>query len=192
MKSRFLILFCFVIFYACSQRKLRDVRKLNWYEIVTEAQGKTIRVIIPTNEFEKWKLSFAEVEKELKEHVNIQIQLEPISNELLLDSLRKTNASLILIRGKQLEQALRENFLMGPFDRLLPIAKKIDTDADVFRKSEGVSSQGFAVPIENNLLVSLPKAFFAIPNNATSQAAALLILESMLEKEMELDSMSIQ
>jgi len=179
----FACLFITILFSACAKKKQRDVRKLNWYEVVTDARGKNIRVLMPANEISNWTTIFSAAETRLKAQ-SVQVKFSACETANINDSLANSLASLVMIGGAELDQALKNGYLHGPFDRLLPISKKINTDSDAFRNSNGISTQGFAVPIR----AGANEKFFAIPQHAESQAAALLILETLLELQMEADS----
>ena len=184
MKRILYFLFFLLLLSSCTERKQRDVRKLNWYEVVTDARGKELRILIPADEKDVWKARFKAATGELAQNAALKIRFIACDPASLDDSLSaSTTASLILLRGRALEQALLLEQLMGPFDRLLPIAQKIDTDADAFRRSAGISSQGFAVPVHSIAGDTSSVAFFGIPKQAASQAAALLLLETLLEQE---------
>jgi hypothetical protein len=189
MKRLLYFVFALLLLSSCTERKQRDVRKLNWYEVVTEARGKEVRILLPAEEKQVWESRFKAATDKLAQNAALKIRFIACDPASLDDSLSaNTTASLLLLRGRALEQALLLEQLMGPFDRLLPIAKKIDTDADVFRRSKGISSQGFAVPVQGILGDTASIAFFGIPKQAAAQAAALLLLETLLEQESLSDS----
>jgi ABC-type uncharacterized transport system YnjBCD substrate-binding protein len=138
---------------------------------------------MPASEISNWTTIFSAAETRLKPQ-SVKVKFIACETANINDSLKISLASLVMIGGAELDQALKNGYLHGPFDRLLPISKKINTDSDVFRNSNGVSTQGFAVPIR----IGANEKFFAIPQHAESQAAALLILETMLELQIEADS----
>jgi hypothetical protein len=178
-----LILFSLVILtiVSCGKRKQRDVRKLNWYEITTEARGDEIRVLVPAEELDAWKARFPLEGDSILKRLSMTIKLEGYAKSALLDSLNSaTTASLVALRGEDLKNALQFQWLFGPYDRLMPISKALDTSSDLFRYSQGVLSQGYAVPIKANEIDSLEVAFFAIPLEAESKAGSLVLLNEML------------
>lgn len=185
MKNRLLfsILFASIILSlisSCKPSKQRDVRKLNWYEITTDARASNIRVLVPEEEFELWVELFQEDSDSSFSRLNLIVSVFGLTPDEIRDSLQlETNASIVSIKGKDLEMALQREWLFGPFDRLLPISKTFDTSADVFRYSDGVLTQGFAVPLQGSSREN--KVFFAIPQNAASKAGALFVLEKMME-----------
>ena len=189
MKKLLLLLVLMSAFSACSKRKQRDVRKLNWFEISTDARGQKIDVLVPENEKALWEARFSKAANQLTEHANAQVTVIGIPPSSIQDSLSQfCKASLVLLRGKSIEQSIQQGFLMGPFDRLLPVAKELNTDDDAFRLSDGVPTQGFAVPLHSAFNDSSQLGFFAIPEKGQAQAAALLLVESLLEEALAADS----
>jgi len=140
-------------------------------------------VLMPASEISNWTTIFSAAETRLKAQ-SVQVKFSACETANINDSLANSVASLVMIGGAELDQALKNGYLHGPFDRLLPISKKINTDSDAFRNSNGTSTQGFAVPIR----AGVSEKFFAIPQHAESQAAALLILETLLELQVEADT----
>lgn len=171
-----------IIFYGCGERKQRDVRKLNWYEISTDSRNNTVRVLVPIEELEYWKERFSMDADSAKARISLNVVCAGLELQPLRDSLEmRTTASLVLLRGAELELALNRAWLFGPFDRLLPIFKTINTASQEFSVSEGINSRGYAVPLVSN--DSLPPAFFGIPAEAEAKAAALFVLEKALEAD---------
>lgn len=184
----FIVLSC--VFSSCNKRKQRDVRKLNWFEISTDARGQSIQVLVPEEEKAAWQARFLKAAEQLTTHANAQVKFVGCSSNAMNDSLSHfCQSSLVLMSGKAIDEAIQQGFIMGPFDRLLPVAKELNTDADAFRFSEGISTQGFAVPLHPTLNDTTAKpGFFAVPMKGQAQAAALLLLESLLEEELAADS----
>lgn len=181
MKSRISIvcLLLVLIFNSCTSRKQRDVRKLNWYEITTDARASNLNVFVPEAEFELWSDLFQTDYDSSLSRLNIRVNVYGLTAEEIRDSLQlSTRTSLVSLKGDDLDMALQRQWLFGPFDRLLPIAKEIDTSSEEFRNSEGVSSQGFAVPL---FLNDSTVSFFAIPLEADHKAGALFLLEKQIE-----------
>ncbi|MEZ5173972.1 MAG: hypothetical protein R2850_10830 [Bacteroidia bacterium] len=172
--------FTLFIFYGCGERKQRDVRKLNWYEISTDARNNTVRVLLPIEELEYWNEKLNRDEDSAKSRISLNVFCTGLELQPLRDSLEMgTSASLVLLRGAELELALNRAWLYGPFDRLLPVSKTINTASHEFSVSEGINSRGYAVPLVSK--DSLPPAFFGIPAEASAKAAALFVLEKALE-----------
>lgn len=190
MKKLLLFFLLISAFSACNKRKQRDVRKLNWFEISTDARGQSIQVLVPENEKIAWEARFLKAADQLTAHANAQVKFVGCSPTAINDSLRQfCQSSLVLMSGKSIEDAIQQGFIMGPFDRILPVSKELNTDADAFRFSEGISTQGFAVPLHPTVNDTTAKAgFFAVPMKGQAQAAALLLLESLLEEELAADS----
>ena len=171
-----------VLLTACGERKERDVRKLNWYEISTDARGKQVVIAVPREEESYWRARFQRDQDSSINRISIEITVVSMDQQTVLDSLDAgTKTSLMLLRGDNLKRALDRDYLFGPFDRLLPATKSMDTSVDEFRYSEGVLSQGFAIPLPAQ--DSLSAGFFAIPKEANYKAASLFVLEKMLEQE---------
>jgi hypothetical protein len=98
------------------------------------------------------------------------------------DSLKKlTTQDLVMCSGRNLENALNEQLLFGPFDKLMPYSNAVFSKSDAFRFSEGIATKGFAVPIRSITNDSLQPAFLAIPLKTKNQAAALVVLDAMLQ-----------
>jgi hypothetical protein len=164
----------------CGQRKQRDVRKLNWYEISTEARNKTVHVLVPASELEFWTQKLNLDADSSKARISLSIRFTGLEEQPLRDSLEMgTRASLVVLRGAELDLALNRAWLFGPFDKLLPISKSVNTASQDFRFSEGVNSRGYAVPLA--AADSLAPAFFGIPAEAEAKAAALFVLEKAME-----------
>lgn len=175
--------FVVIAVVSCGKRKQRDVRKLNWYEITTEARGDEVRIFVPLEELDAWKARFPLEGDSLLQRLSMKVKLEGYAKSAILDSLQATTtASLIALRGEDLKRALQYQWLFGPFDRLMPISKALDTSSDAFRYSQGILSQGYAVPINANEIDSLELAFFAIPLEAESKAGSLVLLNELLGK----------
>lgn len=185
MKNKFLLSLLLLSlswmhYSSCKPSKQRDVRKLNWYEISTDARASVVRVFVPETQFEEWADLFQEDADSSMARLNLNVQIFGLSPDEIRDSLQlETKTSLVALQGAELEMALQRQWIFGPFDRLLPISKKLDTSADVFRYSDGVLTQGFAVPLQGSSPEN--KVFFAIPQNAASKAGALFVLEKMME-----------
>jgi ABC-type uncharacterized transport system YnjBCD substrate-binding protein len=165
-----------------SNRKQRDVRKISWYEVHADGKGKTLRLMVKADVLEQRQIEAAEVSKKLNEQTGINIQWIGASKEAIIDSVQKsTTVSLVELQGEALFKAVKQEYLLGPIDRLIPNSKSYDTDSDKFRASEGFSAQGFAVPCVICAADSAGnKPFFAIPSAAESQAAAMIFLDYML------------
>ena len=169
-----------VLLSQCGERKQRDVRKLNWYEISTEARNKTVHVLVPAAEAPFWSKKLNLDADSAKSRISVKVNVQGLEQQPLRDSLEMgTGASLVLLRGAELDLALNRAWLFGPFDKLLPIAKTINTASPEFRFSEKVNSRGYAVPLA--AADSLAPAFFGIPAEAKAKAAALFVLEKALE-----------
>jgi hypothetical protein len=164
----------------CGERKQRDVRKLNWYEISTEARNKTVHVLVPVKELAFWTQKLNLDADSAKSRISLSVRLTGLEEQPLRDSLEMgTRASLVVLRGAELDLALNRAWLFGPFDKLLPISKSINTSSGEFRFSETVNSRGYAVPLA--AADRLAPAFFGIPAEAEAKAAALFVLEKAME-----------
>ncbi len=165
-----------------SNKKQRDVRKISWYEVHADGKGKTLTILVRSEYLAQRQLEAANVAKNISEQTGIVLQWKGANKTAISDSLKKsTHISLVEIQGAELSKAVKQGYLLGPIDRLIPNSKSYDTDSDGFRASEGFSSQGFAVPCVVCAADSAGnKPFFAIPNAATSQAAAMVFLDYML------------
>lgn len=180
--SILLLMVCFV--WSCKgDRKQRDVKKLSWFEIHADARNAEIDFRVPDAALVARKAVFAAISDSLEKRHQIKISWSAYSEGTLRDSLAEnTKASLVEIRGKELELALNSGWLMGPFDRLIPASKEYPTDKESWRVSDGVPTSGFAVPCvicEADSAGVMP--FLAIPAKGKSQAAAMVLLDYMLE-----------
>jgi hypothetical protein len=178
------ILCLVVLVMACrGDRKQRDVRKLSWFETHADARNSVVDFRVPASELERRKEAFSLLADSLKKKHLIEIRWIGYTPGSLRDTLAaETRASLVEIRGNELELGVSSGWLMGPFDRLIPASKKYPTDKESWRISDGVASSGFAVPCvicEADTLGQVP--FLAIPVKGKSQAGAMVLLDYMLE-----------
>lgn len=184
MKRLSILLLMVCILWSCrGDRKQRDVRKLSWFETHADARGAVVDFRVPASMLQARKAAFANLSDSLKKKHLIDVRWTGYTPGSLRDSLAmETKASLVEIRGKELALAVSSGWLMGPFDRLIPASKQYPTDKDSWRVSDNVSTSGFAVPClicETDTSGSVP--FLAIPAKGKSQAAALVLLDYMLE-----------
>jgi spermidine/putrescine-binding protein len=165
-----------------SNKKQRDVRKISWYEVHADGKGKTLTIMVREEFLAQRQLEAVNISKKISEQTGIQLQWQGATQKAIMNSLEKsTQISLVEIQGADLSKAVKQGYLLGPIDRLIPNSKSYDTDSDKFRASEGFSSQGFAVPCVVCAADSAGnKPFFAIPNAAGCQAAAMIFLDYML------------
>lgn len=173
-----------VLVMACrGDRKQRDVRKLSWFETHADARNSVIDFRVPASELEGRKQAFAALTDSLKKKHLIEVRWSGYVPGSLRDSLAaETRASLVEIRGKELDLGLSSGWLMGPFDRLIPASKLYPTDKESWRVSDGVATSGFAVPcVICGADTSGQVPFLAIPAKGKSQAAAMVLLDYMLE-----------
>lgn len=172
-----------VVWSCRGDRKQRDVRKLSWFETHADARNSLVDFRVPASVLEARKQAFADLSDSLKKKHLIEIRWTGYAPGSLRDSLAlETKASLVEIRGKELELAVSSGWLMGPFDRLIPASKHYPTDKESWRFSDSVATSGFAVPCvvcETDTSGSTP--FLAIPVKGKSQAAAMVLMDYMLE-----------
>lgn len=184
MRNSLIVLSIILSLSSCtkSTRKQRDVRKISWYEVHADGKGKSLKILVKSEFLTQRQLETAEVTKKISEQTGITINWQGISSAAIMDSLqRATTVSLVELQGADLSKAVKQEYLLGPIDRLIPNSKSYDTDSDKFRASEGFSSQGFAVPcVVCAADSSGNKPFFAIPTAAESQAAAMIFLDYLL------------
>lgn len=169
-------------FFSCGKRKQRDVKKLNWYEITTEARGDELRIFVPTNELDAWKRVFPTQEDSLLKRLNMNVRIEGYSSKAILDSLQaSTQASLVALRGEELKSAMNKYLLFGQFDLLMPAGKTYNRNNSA-GSLQNTEYQGFAIPISANQSDSLEPAFFAIPIEAADKAGTLVLLNEILSR----------
>lgn len=168
---------------SCGKRKQRDVKKLNWYEITTEARGDEVRILVPTDELEAWKRVFPSKEDSLLQRLNMSVRFEGYSSKAILDSLQSnTTASLVALRGEELRTAMNKYLLFGQFDLLMPVGKAISANKTSSGNYQTTEYQGYVISIMANPMDSLENAYFAIPNEAECKAGTLVLLNELMSR----------
>jgi hypothetical protein len=181
MKILFSIFLIIISLESCTNRKQRDIRKLSWFEIAADARNKEVTILVDEKNLEDWNIFYAPIKDTLALKFSISVVFKGMKLQQINDSLVNfTTTEIIECNGKDLEYALNEHLLFGPFDKLLPFSKKEIAKSDAFRFSEGIATNGFAVPIKALPKDSLPSTFFAIPIKTKNQAAAIVVLNAML------------
>jgi hypothetical protein len=181
MKIALSFLILMISLQSCTNRKQRDVRKLNWYEITAEARNKEVTVLVTDKTLSQWNSFYATFKDSLQLQFSITILFKGMELQAISDSLENFSThDLVLCSGRDLENYLNQQLLFGPFDKLLPYSKTDFSKTDAFRFSDGIATKGFAVPINNIKLDSVNCAFLGIPIKTKKQAAAIVVLDAML------------
>jgi len=179
----FVFSFIIISLFSCGKRKQRDMKKLNWYEITTEARGDEVRILVPSDELEAWKRVFPTKEDSLLLRLNMNVRFEGYSSTAILDSLKSsTTASLVALRGEELKTAMNKYLIFGQFDLLMPAGKAFSANKAASGDYQASEYQGFAIPIMANPSDSLESAYFAIPNEAECKAGTLVLLNEILSR----------
>lgn len=182
MKILISLLVLLITLQSCTNRKQRDIRKLSWYEIAADAKNKEVTVFVEEKSIPQWNSFYTLFKDSLTLKFSISVEFKGMEQGQVNDSLKKlTTQDLVLCTGRNLENALNEQLLFGPFDKLMPYSNADFSKSDAFRFSEGIVTKGFAVPIMSIKNDSLQPAFLAIPLKTKNQAAALVVLNAMLQ-----------
>ncbi len=181
---KILISFLVLLFslQSCTNRKQRDIRKLSWYEIAADARNKEVTVFVEEKSIPQWNSFYTLFKDTLNLKFSISVVFKGMEGSEINDSLKKlTTQDLVMCSGSSLENALNEQLLFGPFDKLMPYSNAGFSKFDTFRFSDGIATKGFAVPIMTIKNDSLQPAFLTIPLKTKNQAAAIVVLDAMLQ-----------
>jgi ABC-type uncharacterized transport system YnjBCD substrate-binding protein len=169
------------LFNACKDKKQRDTRKLSWYEINADARNKNVEILVEESSEDELNNFLSGIKENLKSKFYISVTLKKLTKVQLQDSLlNMTSAGIVMCAGEELQYAINQHLLFGPFDKLIPFGKEEFSKSDSFRISEGVATQGFAVPLKSVLKANNQPIFLALPLNTKNQAGALVVLNTML------------
>jgi len=181
MKLIFSFLILIISLESCTNRKQRDTRKLSWFEIAADAKNKEVTVLVDNTSLEQWNSFYTTVKDSLTLKFNIEVIFKGIEQGQINDSLEDlTKTDLVMCSGRDLEKAMNEQLLFGPFDKLMPYKVMEFANIDSYRFSDGIATKGFAVPIKAIKRDSVSVAFLAIPIQTKNQAAALVVLNALL------------
>jgi len=187
MKILISLLVLLISLQSCTNRKQRDIKKLSWYEIAADAKNKQVTVFVEKKSIAQWNSFYLTFKDSLQLKFSISVVFKGMELSEINDSLQNlTTQDLVMCNGRNLENAINQQFLFGPFDKLMPFSKNEFSKSDEFRFSEGIATKGFAVPIMDMKNDSLQPSFLAIPIKTKNQAAAIVVLDAMLhaaEKE---------
>lgn len=137
--NKIIVLFTVFICFACAEKNKeaeKDLSKLSWDEITTEANGKTVTMMMWNGDSKINDYMQNYVSPKLKKEHNINLEIVggqgPIIVQLLMTELHASKSTgdvdLVWINGETFFQLRQIDALYGPWTSQIPNASLIDFD----------------------------------------------------------------
>jgi len=139
---------CVLIISCSTERKQRDILKLNWFEISADARNKTVRLCLDSSLLPlRGVIDTSALYERYRVKIDFIFFEEEKMDELLEDETTSQDIDVFITRGQTLDRMLRNKQLKPKLSTLSPHLKAMQMP-DMFQKfSEQVETASFSIPI---------------------------------------------